>query len=255
MSELDEIRKQQLMLSLIDDGIVEFAGRFRRGFKFKIHQRYPRAPRAPMKFHLRTPEVTTYGGGRLNPKLLSEIAYQLWYEMVIWRSFCEGDWQAVAGIPYAGDPIAEAVVASALSFSGEKLQLVRMQKAGVGDKRHIVRVDPPEVPGTPLVLIDDLIAHGDSKREAIELSQQAGWQVAALLGLVDWELGGVEALRQSGVRTETVFGAREAVECWARYDRIPSWRYRRLQRYWGRNQRFFARLMSDLEADIPLIGN
>jgi uridine monophosphate synthetase len=97
----------------------------------------------------------------------------------------------IAGIPYAGLPIATAV-----SLAGRfPLVYARKETKDYGTKRI---VEGKFVPGETVVVIDDVITDGVSKFEAAEPLQQAGLVVKDFAIFLDREQGGRERLREKG---------------------------------------------------------
>jgi uridine monophosphate synthetase len=99
--------------------------------------------------------------------------------------------QRIAGIPYAGLPIATAV-----SLAGNLPMIyARKEAKDYGTKRVIEgRYEPGEI----VVLIDDVITDGASKFEAAEPLTQAGLLVQDFVIFLDREQGGADRLREKG---------------------------------------------------------
>lgn len=99
--------------------------------------------------------------------------------------------QRVAGIPYAGLPIATAV-----SLVGNYPMIyARKEAKDYGTKRVI---EGKFSPGETVVLIDDVITDGASKFEAAEPLLQAGLVVKDFAIFLDREQGGADRLREKG---------------------------------------------------------
>ncbi len=97
----------------------------------------------------------------------------------------------VAGIPYAGLPIATAV-----SLAGNiPLLYARKEAKDYGTKRVI---EGKFTPGEVVVLIDDVITDGASKFEAAEPLIQAGLTVRDFAIFLDREQGGADRLHEQG---------------------------------------------------------
>ncbi len=103
----------------------------------------------------------------------------------------------VAGIPYAGLPLAVAA-----SLAG-KLPLIypRREEKDYGARR---RIEGLYKPGERVVLIDDIITDGASKFEAIQPLEEAGLVVKDLVILIDREQGGRELLASKGYALHSV---------------------------------------------------
>jgi uridine monophosphate synthetase len=97
----------------------------------------------------------------------------------------------IAGIPYAGLPLA---VATSLA-AGVPLVYPRREAKDYGTRR---RVEGRFAPGERVVVIDDIVTDGASKLEAIEPLESAGLVVRDLVVLIDREQGGRELLAARG---------------------------------------------------------
>jgi uridine monophosphate synthetase len=99
--------------------------------------------------------------------------------------------QRIAGIPYAGLPIATAV-----SLAGNLPMIyARKEAKDYGTKRVI---EGAFAAGETVVLIDDVITDGASKFEAAEPLDQAGLVVKDFAIFLDREQGGADRLREKG---------------------------------------------------------
>jgi uridine monophosphate synthetase len=99
--------------------------------------------------------------------------------------------QRVAGIPYAGLPIATAV-----SLAGNHPMIyARKEAKDYGTKRVI---EGKFAAGETVVLIDDVITDGASKFEAAEPLLQAGLVVKDFAIFLDREQGGADRLHEKG---------------------------------------------------------
>ena len=97
----------------------------------------------------------------------------------------------IAGIPYAGLPIATAV-----SLAGNLPMIyARKEAKDYGTKRVI---EGTFAAGETVVLIDDVITDGASKFEAAEPLLQAGLLVKDFAIFLDREQGGADRLREKG---------------------------------------------------------
>ncbi len=103
----------------------------------------------------------------------------------------------IAGIPYAGLPIATAV-----ALAGN----IPMLYARKGVKDHGTRraIEGTFAPGEIVVLIDDVITDGASKFEAATPLAEAGLVVRDFVIFLDREQGGAERLREKGYGLHSV---------------------------------------------------
>jgi len=97
----------------------------------------------------------------------------------------------IAGIPYAGLPIATAV-----SLAGNVPMLYARKEV----KEHGIRraIEGTFAPGDVIVPIDDVITDGASKFEAAAPLIEAGLVVRDFVILLDREQGGADKLKQKG---------------------------------------------------------
>jgi len=195
-----DARKRQLALALWNVGAVMDRGRSpeSKGFRLKLHETNPDAPLSPIYLHLRVPENK---GGPLTPEIVALAAKLMFAELTAARI----NFNALAGIPEAGNPFAEAMH----RLCHSSVRLFELVKSQVGDQRQIVGIkgDVVSITGysSPVfgkwsVLVDDLITAGHSKEEAIRVVENRGSAVVAIVVLVDREQGGLEELRKDGRR-------------------------------------------------------
>jgi len=108
----------------------------------------------------------------------------------------------LAGIPYAGLPLA---VAMSLE-SGRPLVYPRKEAKAYGMKRQVEGVF---VAGDRALVIDDVITTGGAKVESIGPLRAAGLVVEDVLVVVDREQSGTEALAAAGLRLHSVLRVSE----------------------------------------------
>jgi len=116
---------------------------------------------------------------------------------------CRAD--RIAGIPYAGLPLA---VAASLA-GGVPLIYPRHAEKAYGTKRRIEGVFRP---GEHVVVIDDIITDGASKLEAIAPLEAAGLVVRDLVILIDREQGGAERLAAKGYTLHAILTISECFD-------------------------------------------
>jgi uridine monophosphate synthetase len=115
----------------------------------------------------------------------------------------------IAGIPYAGLPLAVATSLAA------RLPLIspRREEKGYGTRR---RIEGLFEPGERVVLIDDIVTDGASKFEAIQPLEEAGLVVRDLVILIDREQGGRELLAARGYTLHAILGISQCFDAWER---------------------------------------
>lgn len=157
---------------------IDFA-RVEGEFALKIHEVKPQAPLSPIYVNLRN----------LPENVLEKIG------------------QVLADTPLdtpqdycTGVPKAAVVIAKEYSEVKGTPFLDVFEKIGPDTDRKIVikeEVNPKE--GTRLLVIDDVVAHGKSKLEALEAAKKVGFYVNMLV-LIDREQGGMEQVEKEECR-------------------------------------------------------
>lgn len=115
--------------------------------------------------------------------------------------------RAVGGLTLGADPVAYALAAAARD-RGLPLDAftVRKQAKAHGTGK---RIEGCFAPGTPVVIVEDVITTGGSAREAIVAVESAGGQVLGVLAVVDREEGGRASLERAGYAVEALVTASE----------------------------------------------
>ncbi len=113
----------------------------------------------------------------------------------------------LAGIPYAGLPIATAI---ALEM-GRPLIYPRREAKDYGTQAAI---EGDFAPGEVVAVIDDLATTGGAKIEAIQKLEGAGLIVEDIVVLIDREQGAGQMLAEAGYRLHAVVTMRELLEEW-----------------------------------------
>ncbi|MFQ5342324.1 MAG: orotidine-5'-phosphate decarboxylase [Anaerolineae bacterium] len=121
----------------------------------------------------------------------------------------------IAGIPYAGLPIATAVGLE----MGRPVIYPRREVKGHGTARTI---EGKYQAGETAVVLDDLITTGGSKFEAIEPLEAAGLRVRDVVVLIDREQGGAQELAEAGYELHTLLSLPSMLETLTRHGRITS---------------------------------
>jgi orotate phosphoribosyltransferase len=172
---------------IYDLGAIKFGA-----FELKLHEKNPDAPLSPIYITLRTPDQ----GGPLTPDAIEMIGREL-YALVMEKKAL---FDYVAGIPRAGEPIAEVVS----RLSGRPL--LKLGKKTEGGSRKIDSIISGEHrPGQLVLLVDDLITQADTKKEAIEVCENAQLLVAGIVVLVDRQQGGTEQIEKAGYKLYAAF--------------------------------------------------
>lgn len=157
---------------------IDFA-KYPGEFALKIHEVKPEAPLSPTYVNLRN----------LPENVLKKIA------QVLTEVSLENPQDVCSGVPKAAVIIAEEFSkASGIPF------LDVFEKIGLDtDRKIVIKEGISPKPGTRLLVIDDVVAHGKSKLEALEAAKTVGFYVNMLV-LIDREQGGVEQVEKEGCR-------------------------------------------------------
>lgn len=195
-------RLGDLAVALFDVGAIQFGA-----FRFKHHEYYLDMPLAPNKINLRTPD----NGGNLMPELVAAIGQQLYVR--IQDNGVEFD--LIAGLPKAGEPFAEIIAKLSgkpiLKF-GKEIQEGRRRIASIISGNYSL--------GQRVLLIDDVISWGNSKKEAVAVCRDAGLIIFAVAVFVDREEGGSLALESVGCKVIAVFQFSQLLEFYFRVGKI-----------------------------------
>jgi orotate phosphoribosyltransferase len=118
--------------------------------------------------------------------------------------------EAVGGLTMGADPLASAV--STMSYlAGRPLQAfyVRKEPKGHGTGQWLEGIKSLR-PGMPVAILEDVVTTGGSALRAIVRAREFGLKVSLILGLVDREEGGREALEREAPLV-TLFRRRDFV--------------------------------------------
>ncbi|MBW3538143.1 hypothetical protein KY386_01460 [Candidatus Parcubacteria bacterium] len=197
---------------LFDIAAIQFGA-----FRLKLHETQPDAPLSPIFLNLRTPDNPK--PGPLTPPVLALIGEVL--DVHLLESGISY-FRRVTGLPKAGDPLADALMARLLSRSWPVTQL-RLGKQESGGKRQITGVEEGDFEeGDTVLLIDDLITQADSKLEAITALEAQGLVVKDVLVLVDRGQGGREQLMTADYQLHSVYSLDDLLNHYVATGKIDS---------------------------------
>ena len=109
---------------------------------------------------------------------------------------------AVVGVPDAATPFAQHFAAF---YTRRIVKFLELDKSTGKLKREVE-------PGMPTLVLENAISSGGSTREkAIAPLERHGLEVAGILTILDWELGGKESLEQDGYHVQAVFTASDLI--------------------------------------------
>jgi len=110
---------------------------------------------------------------------------------------------AVGGLTLGADPIAYAIAYhSALQGMPIRAFSVRKEPKDHGAQKWVEGFDQA---GARVAIIEDVVTTGGSTLRAIEGALNAGFQIQAVLALVDRQEGGLEELRKKGYILEAIY--------------------------------------------------
>lgn len=218
---------RELALALFDAGA--FLDKRRspegKGFRLKLHEKDPNAPLSPFYLNLRTAD---------NPKpgpLTAELVGRIGSAMYLLVEEKGVPYHAIAGIPRAGEPFANAFLAA---IQGEPVPLHRFEKVEEGGMRRIGALTPPPLrKGNRLLLIDDLVTGADTKLEAVGSAQEAGFVVHNIAVLLDRQQGGSADLLQRGIHVWAAFTIGDLLWTYVEEQRIAHADYVECANYLG----------------------
>ncbi|MFH0892477.1 MAG: hypothetical protein V1867_06895 [Candidatus Falkowbacteria bacterium] len=195
-------------------------GAFKFGaFKLKLHEKNPDAPLSPFYLNLRTKDNPT-NRGPLTGDDCDMIATAL-RGSIRQNSL---DFQALAGIPYAGDPIIEAI--ERIIPEPRDFRIIKLSKEVTEGKRRIVPLPGFDYrQGENVLVIDDLVTKADSKIEAIKAIESEGSVVKNLVVLVDRQQGGQAQLQEAGYNLISCFTIRQLLDYYKTAGKISGQKY------------------------------
>ena len=117
---------------------------------------------------------------------------------------------SVGGLTMGADPVSYAIAHTSW-LAGEPVNAftVRKQAKEHGTGR---RIEGSFLPGTGVVVIEDVITSGGSALQACEAVRAEGGEVLAVLALLDRESGGRKALEDAGYRVISLVRISELME-------------------------------------------
>ncbi len=108
--------------------------------------------------------------------------------------------QAVGGLTLGADPIVGAAMMRAL-HRGYRLDGFYVRKT---PKQHGTKtfIENEPAPGTPVVIVEDVVTTGKSVLDAIERTEAVGCRIVAVITIVDRLEGGTEAIHRRAPHAE-----------------------------------------------------
>lgn len=184
-------------------------------FALKIHEVKIEAPLSPIYVNLRN----------LPDQLLIKIA-QVLSEVKLDTSqdYC------------TGVPKAALVIAQKFSEVSQIPFMDAFEKVGQNtDRKIVIKGGVSPRPNTKLLVLDDVIAHGKSKLEALEAAKQVGFYVNMLV-LIDREQGGVEQVEKEGCRVYAAMRLTDILDYYMEKNMITKEQYEKSIEYLSKSK-------------------
>jgi orotate phosphoribosyltransferase len=124
------------------------------------------------------------------------------------------DTEAVAGLTLGADPMVTAVSVVA-AYEGRSLTALIVRKEAKGHGTQAYVEGPTLPPGSPVVVLEDVVTTGQSALKAVDRLRQAGYTVSQIIALVDRQQGGAELYQQQGLQFQAVFSIQDIQSRWA----------------------------------------
>ena len=110
----------------------------------------------------------------------------------------------VGGLTLGADPMVTAISVAA-AYSGQSITPLIVRKAAKGHGTQASIEGPTLSPGSPVVVIEDVVTTGQSAMTAVERLRDAGYTVETILALVDRQQGGGELYAKAGLQFEALY--------------------------------------------------
>lgn len=189
--------QEKLALTLFDAGAIKFD--FKKGWRLKLHEKYPDAPFSPFYIDLRVLQSCLEAKQKAVSALIG-LAKRLKYDYI-------------SGVPLAAVPLASSMA----DRTGKPQITPRMDKKTHGWTR---KIDGVCQKGKTVLLVDDLVTQADSKLEAIKILEKGGLKVKDVVVIFDREQGGAEQLAERGYNLHVALKIKPTLKFYARVKKI-----------------------------------
>lgn len=136
-----------------------------------------------------------------------------------------------------GVPKAALIIAQKFSETSGIPFMDVFEKIGQNtDRKIVIKEGVKPEPDTKLLVIDDVIAHGKSKLEALEAAKSVGFYVNMLV-LVDRGQGGVEQVEKEGCRVYSAMKLTDILDYYFEKNMITKEQYERSIDYLSKSKR------------------
>lgn len=120
------------------------------------------------------------------------------------RAIRKAGWKpaSVGGLTMGADPVAYAIARASL----EEPPVIDAFSVRKAVKQHGTgrRIEGNFAPGTPVVVIEDVVTTGGSAKEAVDAIREAQGDILGLLTIVDREQGGRALLEAAGIQVVAI---------------------------------------------------
>lgn len=201
--------RQEAAVAVFESGTVRID--LKKGFKIKVHDKYPKAPQSPFYASLRPNGVKD---GKLLPgdflKMGRALAAKARQSNLIRK-------RAVVGIPAAGEPLASAFISCLNTSEAGQLSRKRLIKITHSDGTREISgfqgdVQAEEI--NDMLVIDDLMTQAETKLETNTQIRNAGGTMTDLLLFMSRSQNGAAELAKIGITTHVVWEFEELMEFW-----------------------------------------
>lgn len=195
-------------------------------FRWKLHEEQPDLPDAPFKVNFREPTTDNGTGLRICSGWLGFMFHAT-------HSYA---FEYIAGVPAVGDIVAAA---AHRRWPGAEMKpvpkLLRLDKWTDGDSRLIASHTEEIYPaGGKVMLCDDVLSQGQSKKEAYHALREKGMTVTHLAVIVDHELGGREEMEKLGIQVFSLFTISQLLNIYRENDLIQPATIKSIERFLNR---------------------
>jgi orotate phosphoribosyltransferase len=118
------------------------------------------------------------------------------------------DTVGVAGLTLGADPIVAATSVVAV-YEGRSLTPLIVRKEAKGHGTQVYIEGPTLAPGSPVVVLEDVVTTGQSAMKAVDRLRAAGYRVDRVVTLIDREQGGAAFYAEQGLEFDRVFTIRD----------------------------------------------
>lgn len=195
------VKQEELILNLFDNGMIKFGD-----FRFKLHEKDPKAPLAPFYIDLRMV--------RRFPDVRKEVV-QVYLELLNGLKY-----NLLADVPTSATPIV-GIISDRLGVP----QITPRSDAKTHGSGAKIDGFLKEDKGKTAVLIDDLITKADSKFEAAKVLTDFGVKVKDVVVLVDREQGGEKELAKRGFKLHYAFTLGQMMDLFKKKKRLTKAAY------------------------------